>query len=148
MAAPQEFTVEQAATFNTVMLMAVEPKLAFKSEHQEMTRDNLGKWDVHVSAGFKVFGKTEYTMLKISVVAEKNPGEGITPGTPVDLVGLKVGVRDKVIKDKDTGESKAVGAQVWYRADELRSTAATGPARNASKQPDKSAAGVSAEAVA
>lgn len=129
-AAPQVFTVEQAATFNTVRLMAVEPKLAFKSDQQEMTKDNLGKWEAHVSAAFKAFGRTEWTMLKVGVVAEKDPGEGITPGTPVELVGFQIGVNDKYVKDKETGESKPVGAQVWYRADEIRSLAATGPRTN------------------
>lgn len=128
MAAPQVFTVEQAATFNTVVLMAVEPKIKFGSqEEQETTKDGLGKWEAHVTAGFKAFGKTEYTMLKVGLVGESNPGDGIAPGTPIQLVGLQIGVMDKVIKDKDTGESKTVGAQVWYRADSIRSTAATGP---------------------
>lgn len=125
-ASPQVFTVEQAATFNTVVLMAVEPKLAFRSDEQETTKDGTGKWEAHLSAGFRVFGKTEYTMIKVGLVGEKNPGDGIAPGTPVQLVGFQIGVMDKVVKDRETGESKTVGAQVWYRADEIRSTAATG----------------------
>lgn len=127
-AAPQVFTVEQASTFNTVMLMAVEPKMKFGSQdEQDTTKDGLGKWEAHVTAGFKAFGKTEYTMLKVGLVGDKNPGDGLAPGTPVQLVGLQIGVMDKYVKDRETGESKPVGAQVWYRADEIRSIAATGP---------------------
>lgn len=143
MAGPQVFTVEQAATFDFVMLMAVEPKLAFKSDQQETTKDGVGKWEAHLSAGFKVFGKTEYTMLKVGLVAESNPGEGIAPGTPVELRGFQIGVMDKVVKDRETGESKTVGAQVWYRADGIRSTAATAPATGGRK-----AQATSAEAAA
>ena len=148
MAGPQVFTVEQAATFDFVMLMAVEPKLAFRSDQQETTKDGVPKWEAHLSAAFKAFGKTEFTMLKVGLVAESNPGEGINPGTPVQLVGFQIGVMDKVVKDRETGESKTVGAQVWYRADELRSTAATGPARSSgsSKNGDKATSG--SEAVA
>lgn len=136
---PTVFTVEQSATFNTIMLIGVEPKMAFKSDQQETARDGRKKWEVHVSAAFSSFGKTEYTMLKVNVLAESDPGEGINPGTPVQLLGFQVGVQDKVVKDKDTGESKAVGAQVWYRADEMRSTASTGPQRASSKAAEKSA---------
>lgn len=127
MAGPQQFAVDQAQTFDFVMLMGVEPKLAFKSTEQETTKDGTPKWEAHLSAGFKSFGQTQYTMIKVSVVAESNPGDSIAPGTPVQLLGFVIGVMDKTVKDKDTGESKTVGAQVWYRADEIRSTAATGP---------------------
>jgi len=133
MAGPQVFTVEQAATFDFVMLMAVEPKMAFKSDEQEQTKDGTPKWEAHLSAAFKSFGKTEFTMIKVGLVGESNPGDGIAPGTPVELVGFQIGVMDKVVKDKETGESKTVGAQVWYRADSIRSTAATGPASGGRK---------------
>lgn len=133
-AAPQVFTVEQAATFNVVMLMAVEPKLKFGSQtEQETTNDGLGKWEAHLSAGFKAFGKTEYCMIKVGLVGEKNPGDGLAPGTPVELVGFQIGVMDKYVKDKESGQSKPVGAQVWYRADQLRSIAATAPATGGRK---------------
>lgn len=142
---PQVFTVEQAATFDFVMLMAVEPKTAFRSDEQETAKDGRRKWEAHVSAGFKSFGKTEYTMLKVGLLGESNPGEGIGPGTAVELVGFQVGVMDKVVKDRDTGESKTVGAQVWYRADEIRPIAAAGSGRSSSNgKTDKAAA---AEAV-
>lgn len=130
MAGPQTFVVEQAATFDFVMLMGVEPKLAFKSDEQETTKDQVPKWEAHVSAAFKNFGKTEFTMLKVGLVAESNPGDGLAPGTPVELIGFQIGVMDKVVKDKETGESKTVGAQVWYRADNIRSIASTGSRSN------------------
>lgn len=144
MAGPQQFAVDQTQTFDFVMLMGVEPKLAFKSTEQETTKDGVPKWEAHVSAGFKSFGQTQYTMIKVSVVAESNPGESLAPGTPVQLVGFVIGVMDKVVKDKDTGESKTVGAQVWYRADEIRSTAATGPPASRGKSAESAKAEASA----
>lgn len=125
-AAPQVFTIEQAATFDAVMLMGCEPKVAFRSEEQERTQDGIPKWEAHVSCIFRQFGKVQYSMLKVGVVAESDPGADIAPGTPVELQGFQIGVMDKQVKNKNTGEWEQGGAQVWYRADGIRSTAATG----------------------
>ncbi|OLM28007.1 hypothetical protein Ae717Ps2_6857c [Pseudonocardia sp. Ae717_Ps2] len=45
---------------------------------------------------------------------------------PCELVGFEVGVMDKTIKDKNTGEDKVVGAQVYYRADAIRPIGGSG----------------------
>lgn len=140
MAGPQVFAVDQAATFGAVLALAANPKTALGSDEQQTTKDGGKKWEVQLSAGFRQFGKTNFETIKVGVVADKDPLDGITPGTPVQLVGFQVGVMDKQIRDKETGQSKTVGAQVWYRADEIRSTAATGSTTNGKRATSAEAA--------
>lgn len=46
-------------------------------------------------AGFQQFGKINNEILKVGVVAHSNPGDGLPPYTPVELVGFEVGVMEK-----------------------------------------------------
>lgn len=125
---PQNFKVDQAATFANVILLSSAPKIKFGSDvDQEMTKgDNpLPKWEVQVVAGFSQFGKITNEVLKIGVAASKDPAEGLTPYSPIELVGFEIGVMEKTGKD-----GSVIGAQIWYRAEQIRSTAATAPAKS------------------
>lgn len=125
MATPQLFRVDPTATFEMVSLLQVVPKTAFRSTVQETTKDGLPKWEGQFTCGFQAFGRTEFSILKVGFAGPRNPGDGIAPGTPVNIVGLEVGVMDKTITDKTTGETKTVGAQVWFRAEGVASIAAS-----------------------
>ena len=126
---PQNFKVDQAATFANVILLSSAPKLKFGSDvDQECTKDGTPKWEVQVAAGFHQFGKITNEVLKIGIAAAKDPAEGLTPYSPVELVGFEVGVMEKTAKD-----GSVIGAQTWYRAEAIRSTAATGPAKSSAK---------------
>jgi hypothetical protein len=125
----QSFKVDQAATFASVILLSVEPKLGFKSTEQERTGDGVPKWECQVVAGFRQFGRVVNEVIKVGVVSHTNPGDSVVPYTPVELVGFEVGVMPKEKKDRDTGTTQQIGISVWYRCDELRSTAATGNLR-------------------
>lgn len=121
------FKIDQAATFAGIAFLACEPKLKFGSQtDQECMKDGTPKWNVQVVAGFRdQFGKIQNEVLKIGVASAKNPGTGVNPYTPVELVGFEVGVMEKTKRDQD-GNEKVIGVQVWYRASGIRSTAATG----------------------
>lgn len=124
---PQNFKVDQAATFANVILLSSAPKLKFGSDvDQECTKEGVPKWEVQVAAGFHQFGKITNEVLKIGIAAAKDPADGLTPYSPVELVGFEVGVMEKTGKDV-----QITGAQTWYRAEAIRSTAATGPAKSA-----------------
>lgn len=118
---PQNFKVDQAATFANMILLSSAPKLKFGSDvDQECTKDGTPKWEIQLAAGFSQFGKIQNEVLKVGVAAAKDPADGIQPYSPVELVGFELGVMEK------TGKSgEIVGVQVWYRAEQLRSTAAT-----------------------
>ncbi|OLM27626.1 hypothetical protein Ae717Ps2_7168 [Pseudonocardia sp. Ae717_Ps2] len=65
-------------------------------------------------------------MLNVTIASHEDPRHGFQPGMPCELVGFEVGVMDKTIKDKNTGEDKVVGAQVYYRADAIRPIGGSG----------------------
>jgi len=124
MAGPQTFKVDATSTFTHLMLLSVEPKMKFKSDtDQECTKDGVPKWEAQIAAGFRQFGKTVNEVIRVGIASAKNPGDGLTPGTPVQLVGMEVGVIEK-----QTQDGRPIGFQVWYRAEQIRPIAATGSA--------------------
>jgi hypothetical protein len=121
---PQTYKIDQAATFAGVVLLSVEPKLAFGSTEQERTGDGVPKWEAQLAAGFRQFGKINNEILKVGVAAHANPGDGLPPYTPVELVGFEVGVMPKTKRNPD-GSERILGVQVWYRAEQLRAISST-----------------------
>lgn len=127
MAGLQNFKIDAGQTFTHLMLLSAEPKWKFGSEtDQECTKDGVPKWEAQVAAGFRQFGKVVNEVIKVGIAAEKNPAEGLVPGTPVQLTGLEVGVMEKQTKD-----GRPVGFQVWYRAEQIRPNASTAPPKGA-----------------
>ncbi len=126
---PQTFRIDQAATFDGVILLSVEPKLAFGGTEQDRTKDGLPKWEAQVVAGFKAFDRTNNEVLKIGLASYTNPMEGLTPYAPVQLIDFEVGVMARERRNKETGASEMTGVQIWYRCGEIRSTSATGHSR-------------------
>lgn len=106
---PKTYKIDQAATFAGVALLSVGPKAAFGSTEQNRTSEGVPTWEAQLVAGFHQFGKINNEILKVGVVAYTNPGDGLAPYTPVELVGFEVGVMEK--KDRD---GQVVGVQVWY----------------------------------
>lgn len=125
---PQTFVIDQARTFDKVILLSVEEKLAFGTDKQDTTKDGTPKWEAQVAAGFRAFGRTQNEVLRVGVASTSNPAEAIQPYSPVELLGFQVGVMEKTGRD-----GQVIGFQVWYRADEIRSIADTRPARGAGK---------------
>ena len=118
---PMTFKVDQAATFKGLAFNTSAPKMQFGTQNQETDPNGIGKWEVQVTAMSEGFqGKIETEVLKVGVVSATDPGEGLMPFTPVQLVGFEIGVMDKTTRDRNTGETKVIGAQVWYRAQEVR----------------------------
>ena len=111
---PQTYKIDQAATFAGVVLLSVEPKVAFVSTEQDRTGDGVPKWEAQLVAGFHQFGKISNEILKVGVVAHTNPGDGLAPYTPVELVGFEVGVMERKSRD-----GQVIGVQVWYRAESI-----------------------------
>lgn len=117
---PNSFKIDQAATFQMVMVMDIAPKMKFGSDDQECMKDGTPKWVAQVTAGFRTFGAPKFAVLPVTIASHEDPSQGVHPGMPVELVGLEVGVMDKKIRDRETKEEKIVGAQVYYRAEAVR----------------------------
>lgn len=123
---PQTYKIDQAATFDGVVLLSVEPKITFGGTEQDRNKDGLPKWEAQVVAGFKAFGSTNNEVLKIGLASYTNPMDALTAYTPVQLVDFEVGVMARERRNKDTGASEMTGVQVWYRCGEIRAVGATG----------------------
>jgi len=130
----QNYVIDQAATFDSIRLLTVAPKTAFGDQfRQETTKDGVPKWEAQLVAGFRQFGKTQNEIIKVGIAAERDPGEGIAPASPVLLVDFEIGVMEKTKRDPNTGEERLIGVQVWYRCREIRST--TEPAADRKHRP-------------
>jgi hypothetical protein len=129
------FKIDQAATFQGIAFLACEPKTKFNPvkgapREQELTADKTPKWEVQVAAIFRSeFRGVQSEVLKIGVASHTDPGKGLMPYTPVELVNFEVGVMEKTKKNPETGEERVIGLQVWYRAAEIRPIAATASKR-------------------
>jgi hypothetical protein len=122
------FKVNQASTFQAVLFLSSDPKTAFKSDRQEMTKgDNpTPKWEVQVVAMTRdIFGRPQNAVLKVGIASHKNPGDGLMPSTPIEFRDFEVGVMEKTKRNPETGEEKVIGVQVWYRAEAVKALAAT-----------------------
>lgn len=132
---PQTFVVDQAATFTSVAFLEANPRLQFGSDRQDTLADGTPKWDVQLIAGFRdQFGKTAHEVIRVGVAAGRNPGDGLSPYTPVQLVNFVVGVMPAEIRKDARGQEKVSGGTTWYRADEIRPIAATGGRKTAATE--------------
>lgn len=118
---PQIYAIDQAATFERVMWLSSESKTRFGSDVQETNKDGVPKWEVQLVASFRQFGRSTNEIIKVGMTSPSQPGTDLGPAEPVQLVGFEIGVMDK--KNR---EGQVVGAQVWYRCQEVRSLSATG----------------------
>ena len=126
---PQNYKVDQAATFSSVLIMDAQPKLVMGSKQQDRTRDGGLKWEAHLFAKFRQFDREVPEHIKVGMVSPTNPMNDMAPGTPVEVVDLEIGIMPDERKDRQTGEKKIVGAKVWYRCSEIRPIGATGSLR-------------------
>lgn len=117
----QNFKIDQARTFSSLMLLGVEPKTAFGDNYrQETTKAGVPKWTVQLAAEFRAFGRPQRELINVGIDAEKDPGEGLVPGTLMELIDFEIGVMEKRSR-----EGQVVGVQVWYRTGSMRPTSAT-----------------------
>jgi hypothetical protein len=115
---PQTFKVDQAATFSHVVLLSCEPKVGYGSTEQDRTKDGTPKWELQLVGAFRQFDRTTNEVIKVGVVSERNPAEGVAQFSPVRLRNFEVGVMEK------TKDGQVIGVQVWYRCDGIEPIAA------------------------
>lgn len=115
------FKIDQATTFGSVHLMSVEPKTEFKSDQQQTDKATGDpKWTAKVAVTYQVFGRNESEILNVNLTSRNDPGAGVAPFSPVELVGFEVNVSEKKNRENQT----VPGLQQWYRADEIKAAAA------------------------
>ncbi|OLT19929.1 hypothetical protein BJF78_10215 [Pseudonocardia sp. CNS-139] len=76
----QNFTVDQSKTFNSLLLLAVEPKTAFGDQYrQEVTKEGTPKWTAQIAAEFTAFGRSQRELINVGLVSDKNPARTSRP---------------------------------------------------------------------
>lgn len=131
---PQIFAIDQAATFSGVAFLQATAKTVFgQPDTKDTTQDGRIKWEVQLVAGFKdQFGNPSHEVIKVNVASHTDPGEGLAPYTPVQLVNFVVGVIPPEMGQDRNGGAKIKGGSTWFRADEIRPISApSGGRRNA-----------------
>lgn len=120
------FKIDQGRTFAGLVFLSCQPKFKFGSTtEQEVTKDGRRKWELEVlGAVYTPFGGTENQVLKVGMASSTDPAEGIAPFSPVELGDFEVGVMEKTKKDRETGQEKVIGVNVWFRATEIKMAAA------------------------
>ena len=123
---PGAFTIDTARTFALLMLMSTSPKAEFNSADQAQARsaDGRPKWSAQVAATWLAEpGRRPVSeVLDITITSDRDPGEGLAPGSPVIVEGLRVGV-----STPEKTERGVRGGRAWYQADALRSANGTRP---------------------
>jgi hypothetical protein len=123
----QTYKIDQTRTFASLLFLSCEPRTAFgEQDKQELTKDGLPKWEAQFVAGFRQFGRPQNEIIRVGIAAERNPADGIALAAPVELIDFEIGVMEKTKRDPETGAERIVGLTIWYRAQAIRTTSATG----------------------
>ena len=122
MAASGTFAVDAAATFTSVVLINVAPKVKFGTTgQQEVNAAGVPKWSVDVAVTFTptLAGMAAHSeLITLTVTGAGQPGLGLNPGSPVALDGFRVGLNPPEMRDE-----KIRGGKLWFSASGLRSLA-------------------------
>jgi hypothetical protein len=115
---PGTYMIDSAQTFSTVLLLSCTRRTKFGSDEADYTAAGLPKWTAEVVATFTAEPnrKAVSEVVQISIAAQTDPAEGIVPGSPVILEGLRVGVSTP--EKRDNG--RISGGKAWMSATGVR----------------------------
>ncbi len=106
--------VDTAKTFSVLIYMGCEVKADFNTGEAQRNAAGLLKWGVTIAAQtIPVNGqRSTAETLSVTIPAESDPCDGLAPGTPVRLDGLRAGVMDP----EQRGEGKIRGGRMFFQA--------------------------------
>ena len=119
---PGTHAVDITATFTSMMLVNSMPKLKFGSESvQETNAAGVPKWSVDLAVTYTptVAGmRAESELITVTIADHANPAQGMNPGSPVALEGMRVGLNPAEVKNE-----RLRGGKLWFTATALRNLA-------------------------
>jgi hypothetical protein len=127
------FAVDAAATFTYVMFVNSMPKLKYgaATPTQETNAAGVPKWAVDLTVTFTptLPGMApESEVLTVTITDSVQPGQGLNPGAPVQLEGLRIGHNPPEL----TENKKIRGGKLWYNATGLKPLGAAQSSRRES----------------
>jgi hypothetical protein len=126
---PGTLTIDTAATFQAVLLMAGGPKLKFGSTEQDISARGERKWDVqaavtyHAEPGMKAVSE----VIAVTVTGPgTDPCTSIPAGTAIAFDRLRVGFTPPENRENGRGIR---GGRPWYQATDVRPAQQQRPAK-------------------
>lgn len=123
---PGTYAVDTTATFDSMMLVNATPKLKFGSERvQETNAAGVPKWSIDLAVTYTptVVGMAAQSeLITVTITDHAHPAQGLNPGSPVVLEGMRVGLNAAELRNE-----RLRGGKLWFTATGLRSLA---PAAN------------------
>ena len=117
---PGTLTIDTAATFQAVLLMASGAKLKFGSTEQDISARGERKWEVqaavtyHAEPGLKAVSE----VIAVTVTGPAaDPCASIPPGTAIIFDKMRVGFSPPEARENGRGIR---GGRPWYQAADVR----------------------------
>jgi hypothetical protein len=113
------YTINTAATFAAVFLMASGPRTKYGTTEQDRTAEGLPRWECQLAVTFlaEPGQRPVSDVLSVTIAAEHDPAASITPGTPVELTDLRLGVSQAEARQDGRGVR---GGRPYYTASGIR----------------------------
>lgn len=111
--------VNPAQTFASAVLMSCGPKIDYETKAQATSKDGIPKWEAQVAVTYlaEPGQRAISEVINITITNASDPGHGLTPPCPVELVDLRVGWTAPEVRD-----GRARGGRPWYQAGGIRSS--------------------------
>jgi len=116
---PGTLTIDTAATFQAVLLMASGPKLKFGSTEQDISARGERKWDVQAAVTFHAEPglKPVSEVIAVTVTGPAtDPCAGLQSGTAIVFDRLRVGFSVPEARENGRGIR---GGRPWYQAGDV-----------------------------
>jgi hypothetical protein len=126
---PGTLTIDTAATFQAVVLMASGPKLKFGSTEQDISARGERKWDVQTAVTFHAEPgmKSVSEVIAVTVTGPAtDPCAGLVSGTPIVFDRLRVGFTVPEARENGRGIR---GGRPWYQAGDVHQAHPSRPAK-------------------
>lgn len=125
------FSINQAETFMTALLLSCSPRRKFGTDQQDVNAAGVPKWAAEVAVTFSPVNGTlpSSEVISVTIASQHDPVSGISPGTPVNFEGLRLGVSGA--EKSDSGRVR--GGKPYFMAQAIRAV-------HAQRQPAKDAA--------
>jgi hypothetical protein len=126
---PGTLTIDTAATFQAVLLMASGPKLKFGSTEQDISARGERKWDVQAAVTFHAEPgmKPVSEVIAVTVTGPAtDPCAGLASGTAIVFDRLRVGFSVPEARENGRGIR---GGRPWYQAGDVHQAHPARPAK-------------------
>src|SRR5215469_14250889 len=127
---PGTLTIDIAARFGAVLLMASGPKLKFGSTDQDISGRGERKWDVQAAVTYRAEPglKPVSEVIAVTVTGPaSDPCATISPGTPIVFDKMRVGFSPPEARENGRGIR---GGRPWYQAANVRQANSKRPAKS------------------